>query len=175
MPSLLSRYSSRPSNHFLSSNVDPQKKRAVALSISWQVVIGNRKQFIEYVGIACMIDLISTSFPACESVFSFQSFIFWMTLSTIPANTCFFDFPIRVGSPRYLVCRSTACTPRILLSSSLFIASILAGIVISIFCRLICYPYTLSYRLIILLIAYASCTFSLVKRIVSSAKKQVRY
>ena len=50
-------------------------------SMSLHKLRGNLKQFIVKVGIACKIDLISTSLPAWESIFSFQPWIFYQILS----------------------------------------------------------------------------------------------
>lgn len=82
---------------FLSSKVEPQNSRVVAFSISWHVVIGKRKQFIEYIGIACKTGFISTSLPACDNDRSFQSFICCKILSTMHAETSFYSFLLALG------------------------------------------------------------------------------
>lgn len=51
---------------------EPHQKWAYSLHKSSQKPLGNWKQFIVYVGIAYVIDLIDTSFPPREKNLSFQ-------------------------------------------------------------------------------------------------------
>lgn len=129
---------------------------------------------MEYIWIVCTTALIRTSFPDCERDFFFQCFIFWFTLSTIPANIYLSHLPIKVGNPRYFEWLSTAMTPRHLLSSFCFSIVMFELHVISVFSKFIRCPEACSYLWITSFTVSASSIVALVNRIESSAKKNVR-
>ena len=87
---------------FLLSVFCPHQYWAIRLFTSSHHVLGRRKQFIMYVGIACATAFIRISLPAFERNFSFHPWRRCTILSFMPLKIDLFDLPMRAGRPRYL-------------------------------------------------------------------------
>ena len=81
--------------------------------------LGRRKHDIENTGIDYATDLISTSFPAADNIFSIQPLIFSHTRSLKYLKVPFFECPTSVGIPKYLSLRDSFWTFRVVLMLSL--------------------------------------------------------
>ena len=68
---------------------------------------------------------MSTSFPACESIFSFQANNLLSSLSLSARKVFFFDLPTKEGSPRYVSCCFITSAPK-----HCFMSSWMSGVVL---------------------------------------------
>jgi len=90
----------------------PHQNFRIIISISLQRPTGKRKQFMAKVGIAYATALMRTSFPACDSNFSFHPWIFPHTLSFIKFKLALLFCPTIAGRPKYFSYSFILGTPR---------------------------------------------------------------
>lgn len=90
--------------------LSPHQNIHIALLISSQSALGNRKHDMTYVGINCAIAFVNASIPALKNVYSFHPLSFCTTLSCINEKVLFLIPPIIVRIPKYLSCFSTVFT-----------------------------------------------------------------
>lgn len=81
----------------------PYQKFLIMLSISSHRLRGRRKYPIVYMGIVYATAFMRISFPPIDKSLPFHPASFWPILSFKIANICFFDLPIKDGSPKYFV------------------------------------------------------------------------
>ena len=112
------------------------------------------------------------SLPPIESSLPFQPASFRPTLSFKIANTCFLDLPINDGRPKYLVCLKSCMGPRMAKISSLTSWGVFGLKNTKDLSVLIFWPDASSYFWKICFNFLLSSAFSLLKRMLSSAKKR---
>lgn len=84
----------------------------MVLSICAQIVLGILKQDIVYMGNDFKTDLMRTSVPTCESIFSFQDWNLALNLSAICWNRFFLESSKFKMKPKHLPGKLTIQTPK---------------------------------------------------------------
>ena len=81
----------------------PYQNFRIMTSMSLHKLTGNLKTLIEYVGIDWATALIMTSFPACQSDFSFNPYILAQILSLTWVKWAFLLSTYERGEPKYFL------------------------------------------------------------------------